>query len=193
MNYQIDARGKACPTPVIMAKKESDSRREQFSILVDNKTAVENLKRFGGSSGYETAVAEKGADFEIEFVKSQSSCGTIRLQSNNSWAVFVGKEGIGGGDPELGSTLLKMFFYTLTQDLSVPQYILFMNDGVKVPANNEQVVEHLQALKERGSEILVCGTCLNFYRIADQLKVGLISNMYDIAGAMNTVDKVITL
>jgi selenium metabolism protein YedF len=193
MNYQIDARGKACPTPVIMAKKESDSGREQFSVLVDNQTAVENLKRFGSANGYETAVSDKGADFEIEFVKSQSLCEAAALQSNKSWAVFVSREGIGEGDPELGATLLKMFFYTLAQDRNIPQYILFMNNGVKVPANNEQVVEHLQTLKESGAEILVCGTCLNFYGLADQLKVGLVSNMYDIAGAMSTVDKVITL
>ncbi|WP_416366678.1 DsrE family protein [Muricomes intestini] len=54
-------------------------------------------------------------------------------------------------------------------------------------------MEHLKALEARGTEVLVCGTCLNFYNLADKLKVGTVSNMYDIAGAMQAVDKVISL
>jgi selenium metabolism protein YedF len=193
MENQIDARGKACPMPVIMAKKETDHGNEQFSVLVDNMAAVENLKRFRTSSGYQTAVTEKGTDFEIEFLKSRDSFGTARMDHNKSWAVFVCREGIGEGDPELGETLLKMYFYTLTQDKDIPRYILFINSGVKVPVKNDQVAEHLQMLQDLGAQVLVCGTCLNFYGIADQLKAGLVSNMYEIVGAMNTVDKVITL
>jgi len=48
-------------------------------------------------------------------------------------------------------------------------------------------------LIEKGSKVLVCGTCLNFYGIADRLKVGIVSNMYDILGAMQRADKVISL
>jgi sulfur relay (sulfurtransferase) complex TusBCD TusD component (DsrE family) len=68
-----------------------------------------------------------------------------------------------------------------------------MNDGVKVPTKNDQAIEHLKTLQEKGAEILVCGTCLNFYNLAGDLAVGVVSNMYDISGAMQTVDKVITL
>lgn len=192
MNHQIDARGKNCPIPVVMAKKEVDSGRDIFSVLVDSQTAVENLKRFGNSSGYETTLSEKGSDFEISFEKSQDSNGEILSQVNKIWAVFIGREGIGDGDMELGTSLLKMFFYTLAQDDNIPKYILFMNAGVKVPTENEQVVEHLKALQQMGAEILVCGTCLNFYGLADKLQVGAISNMYDIAGAMKVVDKIVS-
>ena len=44
-----------------------------------------------------------------------------------------------------------------------------------------------------GSQVLVCGTCLNYYGIKDDLKVGTVSNMYDILGAMQEVSKVIKL
>jgi selenium metabolism protein YedF len=86
-----------------------------------------------------------------------------------------------------------MFFYTLTQDENIPSYILFMNDGVKATTNNDQVIEQLITLSEMGAVILVCGTCLNYYNITDKLKVGTVSNMYDIVNAMKAVDKVITL
>ena len=53
--------------------------------------------------------------------------------------------------------------------------------------------DHLKALSDSGTEILVCGTCLNFYGITDQLKVGAVSNMYDIVTRMQKAAKVISL
>lgn len=193
MRYQIDARGKSCPVPVILAKKEADNGREDFSVIVDNQISVENLKRFGSNSGYETTVNEKGIEFEVSFLKSQDVCDSIQQTGNGAWAVFVGKERIGEGDPELGASLIKMFFYTLTQDSNIPRYIIFMNSGVKIPVENEQVVEHLKDLNGRGTKILTCGTCLNYYEIADKLQVGAVSNMYDIVDAMKAVNKVISV
>ncbi|MGI6733265.1 MAG: sulfurtransferase-like selenium metabolism protein YedF [Anaerovoracaceae bacterium] len=221
MEKKIDARGKACPIPVIMAKKEADGGGTDFTVLVDNRTAVENLTRFGKSGGFDIAVLESGADdYSVRFIKSEGSNsesaagkaesgkgeGTetgaadalndnigIPQNKRGSWAVFIGREGIGDGDSELGSSLLQMYFFTLAQGDDIPDYILFMNNGVKVPTRNHQAIEHLKTLKERSAEILVCGTCLNFYNLADELAVGTVSNMYDIAGAMQAVDKVITL
>ena len=40
---------------------------------------------------------------------------------------------------------------------------------------------------------LVCGTCLNFYGIADKLQVGTVSNMYDIVERMKRAGKVVSL
>jgi sulfur relay (sulfurtransferase) complex TusBCD TusD component (DsrE family) len=65
---------------------------------------------------------------------------------------------------------------------------------VKLPAGEEQqVIDSLMTLLEKGSIILVCGTCLNYYGLTDRLKVGTVSNMYDIMSAMQRADKVITL
>lgn len=189
----IDARGKNCPVPVLMAKKEVDGGSGNFSIIVDNSMAVENLKRFAKSCGYEYKLNAQESDFEITFVKSEDSCVPMHFQDQNPWAVLVGKMGIGEGDAELGFTLMNMFFFTLTQDDHVPAYVLFMNAGVKLPVENEQVVEHLKVLSEKGTEILICGTCLNHYQIADQIQIGTISNMYDIVDAMKAVNKVIAV
>ena len=69
--------------------------------------------------------------------------------------------------------LMKMALYTLAQGDNVPAYVLFMNAGVKLPAGEEQqVIDSLMTLIERGTIVLVCGTCLNFFEIADRLKVG---------------------
>ena len=88
---------------------------------------------------------------------------------------------------------MKMFFYTLSEDNNLPKSILFMNSGVKVATLNEQAIEHLKVLENKGVDILVCGTCLNFYGLENELAVGRISNMYDITNAMKTAAKVITI
>jgi len=194
---QIDARGKACPMPVIMAKKEIDGGCKELTVLVDNKTAVENLTRLGNSAGMQVT---SGENTEGLFVRLSGDgkfteepvieCPT----TGSGYAVFIGKDTIGSGDPVLGYNLMKMALYTLAQGDSIPAHILFMNDGVKLPAGEEQqVIDSLMTLVEKGSVVLVCGTCLNFYGIADRLKVGIVSNMYDILSAMQHADKVITL
>ena len=86
-----------------------------------------------------------------------------------------------------------MFFYTLAESDDIPKYILFMNDGVKVPTLNEQAIEHLKELQKLGVNILVCGTCLSFYGLDNKLSVGAVSNMYEIISAMKEVEKVISL
>ena len=88
---------------------------------------------------------------------------------------------------------MKMFFFTLSQSADIPKYVLFMNGGVKLPLLDEQIIEHLKVLEDRGVEVLVCGTCVNFYNITEELEVGSISNMYDILQRMQTVSKVVSL
>ena len=49
----IDARGKACPMPVVLAKREIDSGEINITVAVDNEMAVENLKRLATNSNIE--------------------------------------------------------------------------------------------------------------------------------------------
>ena len=194
---QIDARGKACPQPVILTKKEIDGGCRDLTVLVDNKTAVENLTRLGNSAGMTVTTGETAQGLFVRLTGEGKiveepviACPT----TGNGYAVFVGKDVVGAGDRELGYNLMKMALYTLAQGDSVPAHVLFMNDGVKLPAGEEQqVIDSLMTLIEKGSIVLVCGTCLNYYGIADRLKVGTVSNMYDIMSAMQRADKVITL
>lgn len=199
MSQIIDAKGKPCPTPVLMAKKAMAEGAEAFTILVDNQTAVENLKRLADNQGFQAAVREDGDAYALDFTKGEgcAACeeavGSPLPAPGADWAVFIGRDIIGDGDRELGTNLMRMYFYTLTQSEDKPGAVLFMNAGVKLPTLDEQVAEHLKALSDAGTEILVCGTCLNFYGLSDQLKVGTVSNMYDIVTRMGKAAKVISL
>lgn len=55
----IDARGLACPLPVLKVqqavKKENPTKLE---VMVDNAPAVQNVTRFANNSGYSVSVKE---------------------------------------------------------------------------------------------------------------------------------------
>lgn len=198
MSQIIDAKGKACPTPVIMAKKAISAGENSFTVLVDNATAVENLKRLAANQGFDAAATEAEGVFSVAFTRTGCAACEEAVNAplpapNGDWAVFIGRDIIGDGDRELGTNLMRMFFYTLAQGEDKPGAVLFMNAGVKLPTLDEQIVEHLKALAAAGVEILVCGTCLNFYGLTDQLQVGTVSNMYDIVTRMQKAGKVISL
>lgn len=208
MKKIIDAKGKECPIPVIMAKKEIDGGNDNFVVEVDNGIAVQNLQKLANSQGFIYKLEEDNNLFKVYFSKASNKvngeeeceeCHEMldKLGENKktlgTWSVFIGKEIIGAGDEELGKSLMKMYFYTISEGDDLPKSVLFMNDGVKVPTLNEQAIEHLKDLEEKGVEILVCGACLNFYGLEGSLKVGKVSNMYDITNRMKEASKVITL
>lgn len=192
MSTHIDARGKNCPIPVVMAKQAITGGETAFTIEVDNQTAVENLKRLADSQGFRASVRAQGEGAVLSFAKGDASAAPPPLPTGD-YAVFAGRDVIGSGDRELGANLMRMFFYTLASSENLPRCVLFMNDGVKLPTLDEQVVGHLKALAAAGVELLVCGACLNFYGITDALKVGAVSNMYDIVARMQAAAKVISL
>ena len=198
MKKFIDAKGKNCPMPVIMAKKEIDSGVKFFEIEVDNKIAVENLKKLANSQGFTTIIKENNGNFKVDFSNGCEECEEVLAKVEGkkplgNWAIFVNKEIIGAGNDELGQSLMKMFFYTISEGEDLPKSILFMNGGVKLPTLNDQAIEHLKVLQDKGVELLVCGACLNFYELENKLEVGTISNMYDITNAMKEASKVITI
>ena len=201
MTKIIDATGKACPMPVIMAKKEIEANHDSFIITVDNAIAVENLKKLAVSQSYDAVVSGSGERFEVRFITDGREIpetemivlpdSSAAIRGTGKWVVFMGKDYIGEGDYELGSALVKMFFYTLSQADDVPESILFMNSGVKLPTLDEQVVSHLQALEDRGVKILVCGTCLDFYQLLEAKAVGQTTNMLDVVSSLALADKII--
>ena len=190
---RIDAGGKQCPIPVIMAKKQLEAGEQDVEIVVDGPTQVGNLERLGDALGRKATSEPFGDKFLVKFANGETIKGA-QVAEADTYAVFFNTNAIGTNESELGGNLAKMAIFTLSESERVPSYVLFMNEGVKLPAGDEpQIVENLNTLIEKGTQVLVCGTCLNFYGIKDDLKVGTVSNMYDILGAMQEVSKVIKL
>lgn len=222
MKVDLDCRGMACPKPLVMTKKEIESGHYNVSVCVDNETAVKNLTRLAEKSHLDLEITPLEEGWIMQFssrdnglvlsdgTRARSAApegeeqtslpvseGQACTPCGCGWSVFIGKDHIGDGSHELGYNLMKMALYTLSESDDVPASVLFMNAGVTLVAGNEeehkQIVENLHTLQNKGTEILVCGTCLNYYGLDGQLLIGEVSNMYDILERMKEAAKVITL
>jgi selenium metabolism protein YedF len=203
MFIEIDARGLPCPQPVIKTKEAVEkSKGNSLLVLVSTEESRDNVVRFLKHAGAEIdRVDQKGDEFhiltkEIAVTKTELKpedyvCSTQPTATGTT--IFINKDRIGHGSDELGSNLIKAFVATI-KDLSVqPRTICFMNSGVKLTVKGSEALPYLKELEEKGIELLVCGTCLNYFNLKEQLGAGRISNMYDISETMLKSSKVITI
>jgi len=193
----VDARGLGCPQPVIMAKKAIEGN-ERITVLVDNDMAVENIRRMAGKMACEFSVKEKEAGiWEIALARTgaivqappgaledELACAVVSGHEAGPLVVVLSDNRMGGGDDVLGDILARSFVHTLLQLHPLPDTIICYNAGVKFAVKDSPAVDDLQQLAQAGVDILVCGTCVNYFELGDQVAVGHISNMYDIAETM---------
>lgn len=185
----------------MMAKAKIDEGARELAVQVDNETAVKNVSRLADKYGLNVAVEAIEGGWSVNFTEGAGApavaaapAAPVCTPAGCGYAVFVGKDHVGEGDPQLGYNLMKMAIYTLSESDDVPASLLFMNGGVKlVTGEEQQIIDSVNKLIEKGTEVLVCGTCLDFYGLKEQLKVGEVSNMYDILGRMQEAAKTITL
>ena len=65
----VDARGCACPEPVVMTRNALKDDPTGAEILVDNACSVENISRFARNSGYSVSVQKDGTDVKLTLKK----------------------------------------------------------------------------------------------------------------------------
>jgi len=105
--------------------------------------------------------------------------------------VFLDSAGIGDGEPDLGEKLMKSFLTMLLESGTVPARIFCMNSGIFLTTEGSQVVDILKDFEKQGSEVLSCGTCLDYFDRKDKLLVGKPTNMKDTVEAMLKFKKVL--
>ncbi len=187
----LDARGQACPLPVVRAKKALASMTEgDLEVLVDNETAVTNLSNLAKSLGFASSSENRdGHTFAVTITKTADAADQTDEEagkacpapaSSDETVVVIGSSTMGIGDEALGTSLMKSFIFSLSQQDKLPKTILFYNGGVRLTCEGSESLDDLAALADAGVEILSCGTCLNFYGLTDQLKIGEPTNMYAI-------------
>lgn len=197
----LDCRGLACPQPVIETKKIIESGNEiDILVIVDNIAACENVSRCAVNAGCEVDVTEKEGSFHLEITVPDSKIKNMghepvkkpktREKAGNVY--FITTNSLGQGSPDLGEVLMKSLMTTLTQQ-EPPAALLLLNTGVYLALEGSPVLGHLQSLDGRGTEILVCGTCLNYYKVNDKRAVGTVSNMLEINTWLAGPYKVITI
>lgn len=148
--------------------RTGDSRTEEKQTAGD-QTAAEEVPGSSESSG-------------IAGVPEEACC-----QPNSrrrGMVVVLSSNQMGNGDEKLGRLLMKGFVYALTQQDRLPETVLMYNSGAFLSCEGSDNLEDLKELEAQGVEILTCGTCLNHYGLSEKLKVGAVTNMYEIAERM---------
>ncbi|HIV62794.1 MAG TPA: sulfurtransferase-like selenium metabolism protein YedF [Candidatus Butyricicoccus avistercoris] len=212
----VDARGKACPQPVIETKKALKENGAPVIVLVDNDIARQNVEKMAVQLNLsaQTDMTEDGA-FRVLIQQVSSEvlgavlndaadalsgmldtmpavdCVPCMPVQNGKTVVVLSSNCMGVGDDTLGAALMKGFVYALTQLDTAPDTVLLYNGGAKLSVEGAETVQDLKILEENGTEILTCGTCLNHYGLTDKLAVGEVTNMYTIAEKMSEAGKVI--
>ena len=199
----VNAIGDACPIPVVKTRKAMETIKgsEVVETLVDNEIAVENLKKMAGQMGYQVKdqKLEEGK-YSVQIMvteaekteKIQADICDCRPTAASDKVVVIRSNVMGEGDPELGKVLIKGFIYALSQQKERPKTILFYNGGACLTCEGSASLDDLKELEHRGVKILTCGTCLNFYGLSEKLKVGEVTNMYEIAETMSKASLIVS-
>ena len=164
---KVDARGDACPLPVVKAKKaiaELNGAGE-VEVLVDNEIAVQNLTKMAQQKGYRSA-AEKLAEREYRVL---FTVGEPAAEEEEA--------------PACAPDARTETVVVIASD-KLPMTILLYNGGALRTCEGSPMLDDLKALEAEGGEILTCGTCLNFYGLPEKLAVGGVTKMYVIAEMM---------
>ena len=199
MEKILDARGMACPLPVVNAKKAAEGLHpgDTLIVRVDNEIAVQNLQRFAEHMGF-TAAGEKVS--ESEFTVTMVIGGEAKAEPEIACNLDTRKKGMlvvlsgctmGSGDEKLGKALMKAFVFALTKQDVLPETILCYNTGAYLTTDGADTLEDLKLLESEGVTVLTCGTCLDFYGLKEKLAVGGVTNMYDIVERMESAQTIV--
>ena len=196
---QIDCRNLACPEPVIRTKNALEGLKngEKLEILVNSIAPKENISRFLKNQNVEFSVEQHGAETKITAVKGESKLELANFDEfvceitpkNKKTVVYLNEEYAGSGD--VGVSLLAKFLGALLQVDSKPEYVLCVNNAVKMTTNRAHPsFKPLKDLEATGVKILSCGSCLEAYKLVSDLSVGEMSNAYEVMQILTTHEQI---
>lgn len=200
----IDVRGLPCPQPVIRSRRAMESA-DEVEVWVSQRDQVGNVSRMAERSGWRVTVQEEKDYYrlllrrtavssdEVKVAPEDLTCGVGTGPVEKGATVVIADMVMGRGDETLGRVLMKAFIGVLLEVERRPATLILYNRGVHLAVDDSPVLDVLKELSEAGVEILACGTCLDYFGMKERLSVGEISNMYDIAEAMLSADRLVVV
>jgi selenium metabolism protein YedF len=199
----VDTKGQICPKPIIETKKvlKETLVGDTFTVITDNETSFNNLKKFLSDNNTKYKVNKEGEVWSLEVTKLSDEVKTnpaeeycspvINDLPKGNYIIAITSECMGQGDEELGRKLMKSFMSIILYLEKLPSAIIFYNSGVKLTVKDSPVIEFLLELEKNKVEIIICGTCVDFYGIGKQLGTGTINDMLTITNRLLKAEKVL--
>ncbi len=197
----VDARGKPCPQPVVMAKAVVDQGASDLEVLVENEISAQNVTRFLQSQGFLVSSSGTVGNFTLSAQRQGTSPqnadkpagAEAPAPQDGQVGVLLLSRTMGHESPELGEALIKAFLGTLATSPRLPAVVALMNGGVFLALGDHSASETLREMESRGCQILVCGTCVKHFGFAEKVTVGTISNMFEITEALLRTHRQLTI
>ncbi|HPX92604.1 MAG TPA: sulfurtransferase-like selenium metabolism protein YedF [Bacillota bacterium] len=114
------------------------------------------------------------------------------MKKETELVILISSDTMGQGSPELGQILIKSYLATLDDLPRTPDCLLFINAGVRLTTKDSTVLEDLRTLECKGTRLLSCGTCLNYFELGEP-EVGSVSNMQTLSEVMASAKRLICL
>lgn len=172
----IDARGLGCPKPVMMAEEALAKISEgTIDILIDNEASAKNLESFSRKNGFHSETFREDNLWRVKIVKGYvceaPSSEEKPKKTEKDLLIIVGSDTM-GKEEALGKILMKGVFETMKVTKELPHTIFFLNTGIMLTTRDNEFIPLMKEFNEMGVEIFTCGTCLKYFNLESELKVG---------------------
>jgi len=113
------------------------------------------------------------------------------MAPNKDFLLILKSHMLGEGEPDLGEKLIKSFLEQLNESGNLPARIICVNSGIFLSTEGSAVIDILRKFETDGSEVISCGTCLDYYKRRDKLIIGQPTNMKVMVGSMLSYKKIL--
>lgn len=195
----VDARGQLCPKPLIQTKQalKDNIVGTPIVVLVDNETSCQNVERFLTDNGMTPHISADGSEFILRFTKHAPELAVPDAvafcvpAASAAYVISLASETVGRGPAELGAILMQGLMATLGEVNPPPSHVVLYSSGVLLAVDGSPFVEPLRKLEQRGVQVLICGTCADYYEMKAAIHVGTLSNMLTILETLTRAGKII--
>ena len=199
----IDTSGQQCPAPLIAtnhALRDSQTG-DSFKVITDNLTSFSNISRFLTDNKTEFSYEEANGIWTLTITKRTTDRVAARPEeyckteiphfAQGDFIIAFTSDRMGDGNDELGHLLMGNFIKAI-KDLDIlPAKMVFYNKGVTLGAEESSVIDHLKEIEKMGVALLLCATCVKFYSLEEKIKIGTLSNMFEIVQVMAKAGNVV--
>ena len=203
----VDARGKACPLPVIATENALAQHGAPLIVLVDHDMARQSIEELATQHGLSAAcdtldsgahrivIQPAAAEVLHQVLASTAADDAVQplqpMDRPEKTAVVLSSAHLGTGDDLLGAVLMEDFISALTRLTPAPDSILLYNSGAKLSAEGAQTAPHLKILAHKGTQILTCAASLGHYGLPSRPAAGIATTMDAITEALYAASRVI--
>ena len=112
---------------------------------------------------------------------------------NKDTVILFTRNGLGSAPPDLPQKLVVKYLELTLLSGELPAKIVCYTEGVKLCCEGSPVLAQLAQFVQKGVELVLCSTCLDFFGLQDQVRVGIVGGMGDILEALQKAPRVVSV